>query len=130
MNLITDYAQGSPRQLNAICEKLLRQAAAENRDIIDLNAFNSAWSQIQTKIVLNLSPHLKKLLYIARLTGGITEDIGDDYLEQLGVTTFVQLIPLLIEAEKTDLMTRQDTDTGFKFVASKLFDPKLLPEGK
>jgi hypothetical protein len=46
------------------------------------------------------------------------------------VTTFVQLIPLLIEAEKTDLITRQDTDIGFKFVASQLFDPKLLPEGK
>lgn len=130
MNLITDYAQGSPRQLNAICEKLLRQAAAENRDIIDLNSFNSAWSQIKTKIALNLSPHLTKLLYIARLTGGITEDIGDNYLEQLGVTTFVQLIPLLIEAEKTDLITRQDTDIGFKFVASQLFDPKLLPESK
>ena len=31
---------------------------------------------------------------------------------------------------ETDLITRQDTDIGFKFVASQLFDPKLLPKGK
>lgn len=128
MNLITDYAQGNPRQLNSICEKVLRQAALEEREIIDLLVFSSVWNQIQTQVTYSVSPHLRRLLYVAYQAGGISEDIADEYLDQLGVSPFLELIPLLQTLEQQELLVRQEKDSGLRFVPSKLFQPQLPPK--
>jgi hypothetical protein len=123
---IAEYAQGTPRQLNVICEKLLRQAAMEGRERIDKAVFSELWRAIQQQVTYALTPHLRRLLYIAYEAGGISEDIADQYLEQLGALTFVQLLPMLKPLEEQELLVRKEDETGYRFLPSKLF----LPESK
>lgn len=132
INLITTYAQGIPRQLNEICEKVLRQAASAGYEIINMDSFNAVWQTIQEYFVnsLHSSPHIRRLLYVAYQSGGITEDIEDRYLDQLDVITFIELIPLLKIAETEGLLIRQDTTEGYRYLLSRFINPQLLPESQ
>lgn len=125
---IAEYALGIPRQLQVICEKVLRQAAMEGCDRIDETAFASVWDTIRQEVTYSLDPHLLRLIYIAYEAGGISEDIDDSYLEQLGVLTFVQLLPMLKTLEGGDALVRQEDESGFRYVPSKLFLPPSKPD--
>lgn len=128
--LITGYAQGVPRQLNTICEKVLRKAASAGYEIIDETAFNSIWQTLQEEFIYSLSPQLRHLLYVAHQAGGISEDISDQDLDKLDAVTFVALLPQLKSMEEQGLLIRQEDESGFRFLPSQLFQPKLLPESK
>ncbi|MEB3190501.1 MAG: ATP-binding protein [Snowella sp.] len=128
INLITSYAQGVPRQLNTICEKVLRQAASEGYEIVDETAFNSVWQILQKDFTYALSPQFRHLLYVAHQAGGISENISDQTLDKLDAVTFVALLPQLKSMEEQGLLIRQEDQSGFRFVPSQLFEPKLLPE--
>ncbi len=130
INLITAYAQGVPRQLNTICEKVLRQAASAGYEIIDENAFNLIWQNLQKDFTDALSPQLRHLLYVAHQAGGISENISDQTLDKLDAVTFVALLPQLKSMEEQGLLIRQEDQSGFRFVPSQLFQPKLLPESQ
>lgn len=124
MERITQYAQGTPRQLNIICEKVLRQAAQMNPEVIDLPAFEAIWQTVRQQVTYNLTPHLRRLLYVAYEAKGISEDITDQYLDRIGVLTFVQLLPMLKALEEQELLIRQETESGYRFVPSQLFLPE------
>ncbi|MGK7878465.1 MAG: hypothetical protein AB4426_35740 [Xenococcaceae cyanobacterium] len=128
MKLITRYAQGFPRQLNTICEKVLRQAASDEYEIIDETAFSSIWETLQQEFTYSLSPQFRHLLYVAYQVGGISEDISDQDLEKIDVMTFVELLPKLKSMEEQGLLIRQEDESGFRFLPSKFFQPKLPPE--
>ena len=128
MDLITEYAQGTPRQLNVICEKVLRQAALEEKELIDKFVFQRIWKSIQQEVTYGLTPHLRRLLYVAYEADGIDEDIADDYLDKLGVLTFIELLPMLKSLEEQEFLIRQEDERGFRFVPSKLFLPQLEAE--
>lgn len=130
INLITGYAQGVPRQLNTICEKVLRQAASEGYEIIDKTAFNSIWQILQKDFTYALSAQFRHLLYVAHQAGGISENISDKTLDKLDAVTFVALLPQLKSMEEQGLLIRQEDQSGFRFVPSQLFQPKLLPESQ
>jgi Cdc6-like AAA superfamily ATPase len=130
INLITDRAQGVPRQLNTICEKVLRQAASAEYEIIDATAFNSIWETLQQEFTYSLTPQLRHLLYMAYQAGGISEDITDRDLDKLDALTYVALIPQLKLAEEEGALIRQEDESGFRFLPSPLFQPKLLPESQ
>ncbi|WP_013320660.1 ATP-binding protein [Gloeothece verrucosa] len=130
MQLITNYAQGVPRQLNTICEKVLRNAASEGCEIIDQTAFSSIWQTLQQEFTYSLSPMFRHLLYVAYQAGGISEDISDRDLDKLDVVTFVALYPQLKSMEEQGLLIRQEDEKGFRFTPSQLFEPKFLPESK
>jgi len=130
INLITGYAQGVPRQLNTICEKVLRQAASEGYEIVDETAFNSIWQILQKDFTYALSPQFRHLLYVAHQAGGISENISDQTLDKLDAVTFVALLPQLKSMEEQGLLIRQEDQSGFRFVPSQLFEPKLLPESE
>lgn len=123
LNLITEYAQGIPRQLNAICEKVLREAAMAGCEQVDEATFTPIWNSIQNDVTYSLTPQLRQLLYIAYQAGGISEDIDDRYLEQLGVYTFVELLPMLKTLESSDTLIRQEDESGYRYLPSKLFLP-------
>ena len=130
INLITGYAQGVPRQLNTICEKVLRQAASDGYEIVDETAFNSIWPILQKEFTYALSPQFRHLLYVAHQAGGISENISDQTLEKLDAVTFVALLPQLKSTEEQGALIRQEDQGGFRFVPSQLFQPKLLPESQ
>ncbi len=128
MELITSYAQGFPRQLNTICEKVLRKAASKGCEIIDETAFSSIWETLQQEFTYDVSPQFRHLLYVAYQVGGISEDISDEDLEKLDVITFVELLPKLKSMEEQGQLIRKEDESGFRFLPSNLFQPKLLTE--
>ena len=132
MNRITNYAQGVPRQLNTICEKVLRAAAsaATDYETIDEDAFNEIWQTLQQEFTYSLSSQFRNLLYIAYQTGGINEDISNRDLDRLDAVTYVQLIPQLKSMEEQGLLIRQEDSSGFRFLPSQLFQPNLIPESQ
>lgn len=122
---IIEYAQGSPRQLNFICEQVLRQAAMQGHLSINTIAWQTILSEIRENLQQNLSPHIRRLLYIAYQQEGISENISNATLDQIGigVLTYTELLPGLRELESTDLMMRIEDASGFRYVPSKLYLP-------
>jgi Cdc6-like AAA superfamily ATPase len=123
LHLILDAANGNPRQLNKICEKLLRQGAMQRYQQLDLQAWETLWPMIRMDSTQGLSPHLQRLLYIAYQEKGLSENITNATLDKLDVVTFNALLPDLQELEKQDLMLRVEGDRGFRFVPSNLYQP-------
>jgi hypothetical protein len=128
ISLIIQYAQGLPRELNTICEKVLRQAASKGYEAIDLAVFTDVWTAIQqdSNLSLTLTPQLRQLLYVAHQTGNISEDIKDEDLAKLNFPTFLALLPMLKQAEDLGVLIRRDDEGGTKFLPSKLFPPPTL----
>jgi hypothetical protein len=83
---------------------------------------------MQTDSSNELTPHLRRLLSVAYEQDGISEDISNATLDQLGVITFNALLPELKQLESKDLMTRVEDDRGYRFVPSKLYLPPAKEE--
>jgi hypothetical protein len=84
LDRIVAYAQGIPRQLNLICEKILYEAAINDFTTIDDRALDTLFPAIQQQLAQNLSPQLRRLLYIIYTSGGIDEDISNQDLDRFG----------------------------------------------
>jgi hypothetical protein len=104
---IAEYAYQIPRQFNMICEKVMRRGAMDGVERIDTRTFPALWQMVQDEFALELTPDIRQLLYVARRSGGLSVDIDDATLEQLGVETFVELLPALKSLEG-DLLIRQE----------------------
>jgi hypothetical protein len=104
---IAEYAYHIPRQFNLICEKVMRRGAVNGVERINEQTFPALWRMVRDEFALELTPEIRRLLYIARRSGGLSSDIGDAALEQLGVETFVELLPMLKSLEG-DLLIRQE----------------------
>jgi hypothetical protein len=116
---IAEYAHCIPRQFNLICEKVMRSGAMRGVEQIDEQTFLQLWHMVQEEFVLELTPDIRRLLYVARRQEGLSADIDDAALDQLGVETFVELLPMLKSLEG-DLLIR--TEEG------KLLPSALVPE--
>jgi len=117
---IAESAYHIPRQFNMICEKVMRRGAMSGVERIDEEAFPALWHMVQSGFVLGLTPDIRRLLYIARRSGGLSADIPDTTLEQLGVETFVELLPVLKSLEGQDLLIPQED--------GRLLPSALLPD--
>lgn len=126
---IIEYSRGIPRQLNTICEKILRQAAMRGATEIDNEIFSLLWTDLQQQFTAELDPHIRRLLYEAYQAEGIHEDIEDSVLTRLGVSTFIELLPTLKNLEEQGSIIRQDTAKGTRFLPSELFKPETLDPG-
>jgi Cdc6-like AAA superfamily ATPase len=104
---IAQYAYCIPRQFNLICEKMMRRGAMDGVEQINEQTFPALWRMVQDEFTLELTPGIRRLLYVARRSDGLSADIDDATLEQLGVETFVELLPLLKPLEG-DLLIRQE----------------------
>ncbi len=118
---IAEYAYHIPRQFNLICEKVMRRGAMNGVEQIDEQTFSTLWRMVQDEFALELTPDIRRLLYIARRSGGLSADIDDATLEQLGVETFVELLPTLKSLEG-DLLIRQED--------GRLLPSALVPDGE
>jgi Cdc6-like AAA superfamily ATPase len=127
LDLIVEAAQGTPRQLNNICEKVLRQAVMQRHLLIDPTVWQTIWPKIQTSVIQELSPRLQRLLYIAYEQKGLSEDISNITLDRLEARTFTSIIPEIQQLESMDLMMRVEDERGIRFVPSRLYLPPSDP---
>jgi len=86
---------------------------------IDEQTFPALWRTVQDEFVLELTPDVRRLLYIARRSGGLSADVDDATLEQLDVETYVELLPLLRSLEGDLLIPQED---------GRLLPSALLPD--
>ena len=105
---IAEYAYQIPRQFNLICERVMRRGAMDGVERIDEQTFPALWRMVQNEFALELTPDIRRLIYHARRSGGLSADIDDATLEQLGVETLVELLPMLKSLEGRDLLIRQE----------------------
>lgn len=107
---IAEYAYHIPRQFNLICEKVMRRAASEGVAWIDEEIFPRLWHQAQKSFFnsLEITPEIRRLLYVAQQQGGLQVDVDDATLEKLGVDTFVELLPQLRRLEGDLLIKLED----------------------
>jgi hypothetical protein len=105
---IAEYAYYIPRQFNLICEKVMRRGAMNGVGQINKQTFPALWRMVQDEFTLELTPGIRRLLYVARRSGGLSADIDDATLEQLGVETFVELLPTLRSLEGDFLIRQED----------------------
>lgn len=127
LDLIIEAAQGTPRQLNNICEKVLRQAAMKKQASIDLPVWQTIWQDIQTNIFRDLSPRQQQLLYIAYEQQGISEDITNSTLDRLNALTYTAILPEIQQLESMDLIMRIEDARGIRYVPSRLYLPPSEP---
>jgi Cdc6-like AAA superfamily ATPase len=123
LDLIVEAAQGTPRQLNNICAKVLRQAAMQRNLSINLTVWQTIWPIIQASVMLEISPRLQRLLYVAYEQKGLSEDISNVTLDRLEARTFTSIIPEIQQLEIMDLMMRIEDEQGVRFVPSNLYLP-------
>lgn len=117
---IAEYANHIPRQFNQICDKVMRRAASQGISQIDGAALVQIWPGIQAEFGQELTPAMRRLLHVARRSGGLSPDIEDETLDDLGVETFVELLPMLRELESKDWLIRDES--------GRLLPSALLPE--
>jgi hypothetical protein len=117
---IAEYANHIPRQFNQICDKVMRRAASQGISQIDEAALAQIWPGIQAEFNQELTPGMRRLLHVARRSGGLSPDIEDETLDDLGVETFVELLPMLSELESKDWLIRDES--------GRLLPSALLPE--
>ena len=123
LDRIIEAAQGTPRQLNNICEKVLRQAAMQRHLSIDLPVWQTIWPRIQASVMQEISPRLQRLLYVAYEQKGLSEDISNATLDRLEARTFTSIMPEIQQLESMDLMMRVEDERGVRFVPSRLYLP-------
>lgn len=119
---IAHCANGIPRQLNVICEKLLREAAREGREAIDTATFKALWPKIKDRATYALDPYARRLVEAARELGGIGENIDFESLRKLDVLTLVDLLPMLTRLEGEGVLFRQEDETGSRYLPSRLYE--------
>lgn len=126
ISAIADYANGIPRQLNIICEKVLREAASQGYDAIELDTFNKLWSNIKDRASYNLDPYSRRLIEAAHKLGGISEEIDFENLRELDVLTYIDLLPVLTRLEGEGILIREEDESGARYLPSRLYED---PEG-
>jgi hypothetical protein len=128
LDRIIEAAQGTPRQLNNICEKFLRQAAMKKHLSIDLPVWETIWNEIQTTIMRDLSPRQQQLLYIAAEQKGLSEDISNATLDRLNSLTYTAILPEIQQLESMDLIVKLEDERGIRYIPSKLYLPPSAPK--
>lgn len=120
INRIAEYANHIPRQFNQICDQVMRRAASKGLAQIDETALIAMWPTIQAEFNRELTPGMRRLLHVARRSGGLSPDIDDHTLDELGVETFVELLPILRDLESKDWLIRDEK--------GRLLPSALLPD--
>ena len=113
-------SHGIPRLFNIICAKTLEQAVLQNIDFIDGPAFAQCYEAVQSGIGARVTPQMRAVLTVAKNYGGFSVDMPDDALDRLGVTTYVELIPLADYLVANDLMVRQEYEGGVRYAIADI----------
>ena len=113
-------SHGIPRLFNIICARTLEQAALQGIDYIDASAFARCYEAIQFGVSAQVTPQMRAVLTVAKNYGGFSSEMPDEALDQLGFTTFVELMPLADYLVANDLMVRQEYEGGVRYTVSDI----------
>lgn len=114
-------SHGIPRLFNVICARVLEQAALHEIEVIDQDTFSACYEAVQIGVSAEVTPQMRSVLAIAsRTPGGFSPEMPDGVLDELGFTTFVELMPLAEYLVANDLMIRQEYEGGVRYIVADL----------
>lgn len=114
-------SHGIPRLFNIICARMLEQAALWEIELIDKDAFAACYEAVQIGVSAEVTPQMRSVLAIASRTPvGFSPEMPDKSLDELGFTTFVELMPLAEYLVANDLMIRQEYEGGVRYIVADL----------
>lgn len=114
-------SHGIPRLFNVICARVLEQAALQEIEVIDKDAFAACYEAVQMGVSAEVTPQMRSVLAIAsRTPGGFSPEMPDEALDKLGFTTFVELMRLAEYLVANDLMIRQEYEGGVRYIVADL----------
>jgi len=114
-------SHGIPRLFNVICARVLEQAALQEIEVIDQDTFGACYEAVQIGVSAEVTPQMRSVLAIAsRTPGGFSPEMPDEVLDELGFTTFVELMPLAEYLVANDLMIRQEYEGGVRYIVADL----------
>jgi len=114
-------SHGIPRLFNVICARVLEQAALQEIEVIDKDAFITCYEAVQIGVSAEVTPQIRSVLAIAsRTPSGFSPEMPDEALDELGFTTFVELMPLAEYLVANDLMIRQEYEGGVRYIVADL----------
>jgi hypothetical protein len=114
-------SHGIPRLFNVICARVLEQAALQEIEVIDQDTFGACYEAVQIGVSAEVTPQMRSVLAIAsRTPGGFSSEMPDEVLDELGFTTFVELMPLAEYLVANDLMIRQEYEGGVRYIVADL----------
>lgn len=109
------HSHGIPRLFNIICAKVLEQAVLQDIEFIDEPAFARCYEAVQARLSTQVTPQMRAVLAVAKSYGGFSTEIPDEALDRLGLTTFIELIPLADYLVANDLMVREEYEGGVRY---------------
>lgn len=114
-------SHGIPRLFNIICARVLEQASLQDIEVIDLKAFTTCYEAVQIGVSAEVTPQMRSVLAVAsRTPGGFSPEMPDEALDELGFTTFVELMPLAEYLVANDMMIRQEYEGGVRYIVADL----------
>jgi len=113
-------SHGIPRLFNIICARTLEQAALQGIEVIDAAAFARCYEAIQTSRSAEVTPQMRAVLAVAKRYDGFSSEMPDEALDKLGLTTFIELIPLADYLVANDLMVRQEYEGGVRYTVADI----------
>ncbi|MCS6846805.1 MAG: AAA family ATPase [Anaerolineae bacterium] len=115
-----------PRHFNRNCADVLDAAVRLDRDRLDGAAFDECFVEAQAKVAAEVEPQIRQLLYIARKYGGISQQ-NRRALDELGLGDFIEILPVLDYLVQRDLLVRENTIGGLRFIVSSRAERAALP---
>ena len=127
---ISKNSHGVARQFMVIAERLISAATRLNIEQIDDKNFELCLNEVKSEVTLQLTSHMRHLLYIAKQPGGVSEDVHDEVLDELNVKTYIELLPDLDNLVQQDLLIRMDDGKHIRYEPSKLLIPEDVTKYK
>lgn len=128
-NLICDRSNGSPRVLNRIGSYALRYGGIQNLDVIDVVAIEQTIENARKAFRDQFNPQ-ERLLIDSITDRGVLSDsnISLAELQKLNVKSFAELLPIIEELQRRDLIERLPNDGSIEYRLSPLLLPSEPPE--
>jgi hypothetical protein len=128
-NLICQRSNGSPRVLNRIGSYAIIESAAQKLTVIDIKAIQQTIDKARQAFRDNFNPQ-ERLLIDSITNRGVLSDSNLSFseLQELGVKSFAELLPVIEELQRRDLIERLPNEGSLSYRLSPLLLPAELPK--
>ena len=110
-------AYGIPRHFNQLCAKVLDAAVLLGYEVLDADAFETCFGEVQANVSAQVEPQIRQLLYIAQKHGGFSQH-NRKPIEELGWGDFIELLPVLDHLVQRDLLIKQEYIGGIRYIVA------------
>lgn len=117
MTRLVVSSRGIPRHFNRNCTDVLDAAVRLGHTVLDGEPFAACFAETQARVAAEVEPQIRQLLYIARKHGGISQQ-NRGALDELGWGDFIEILPVLDYLVQQDLLIRENTIGGLRFIVA------------